>query len=123
MTSTQVLLASPAAKASTPNLDRRLAQHVRLAQLTWTATQPLLVKGVLPAATAHRWTAFRALSALTTTIWMHRPTACLVVSAHSHQKAPLSAPHAPLVTTTTIWTRPHLAMETTLPALQDTTPV
>ena len=121
MTSTQVLLASPVAKASTPNLDRHLAQHVRLAQLTWTATQPLLAQDAPLAATVRRLTAFRAPSALTTTMRMLRPTVSRVVSAHSPRKVAQNAFRALLASTTTIWIHPLLVMGTTLRALQDTT--
>ena len=121
--STQALPASRVAKASSPSLDRHLAHHVRQAQLTWTATQPLLVKGVLPAATAHRWTAFRALSALTTTMRMHQQTACRAASAPSHRKAAQSAFRVPLAFTMMTWIRALLVTGMTPPALQDTTRV
>ena len=121
MTSTQVLLASPVAKASTPSLDRHLAQHVRLAQLTWTATQPLLVQDALLAATVRRLTAFRAPSALTTTMRMLRLTVSRVASALSPRKVAQNASRALLASTTTIWIHQLLVMGTTLRVLQDTT--
>ena len=121
MISTRALHASRVAKVSTRHLDRRHVQSARQAQLTLTATQPLRVRDAVLAAMVHQWTAFRALWALTMTTRMHRPTAFLAASAHSHRKAPQSASRVPLASTTTIWTRLHLVMVTTLPALQGTT--
>ena len=121
MISTRALHASRVAKVSTRHLDRRHVQSARQAQLTLTATQPLRVRAAVLAAMVHQWTAFRALWALTMTTRMHRPTAFLVASGHSHRKGPQSASRAPLASMTTIWIRLHLVMVTPLPALQGTT--
>ena len=121
MISTRALHASRVAKVSTRHLDRRHAQSARQAQLTLTATQPLRVRDAVLAAMVHQWTAFRALWALTMTTRMHRPTAFLAASGHSHRKGPQSASRAPLASMTTIWIHLHLVTVTPLPALQDTT--
>ena len=84
----RALHASRVVKASTLRLDRHRVHHARQAQLTLTATRPLHVRAALAAATVHQWTAYRALLVLTMTTRMHRPTAFLAASAHSHRQAP-----------------------------------
>ena len=73
------------------------------------------------AAMAYLWSAFRALSALTTTMRIHRLCVSHAASAHSHRKAPQRALRVLLASTTTIWTHLHLVTAMIPPALQGTT--
>ena len=117
----RALHASCVVKASTLSLDRHRVHHARQAQLTLTATRPLRAMHAVLAAMAYLWSAFRVLSALTTTMRMHRPSVSHAASAHSHRKAPRRALRVLLASTTTIWTHLHLVTARTLPALQGTT--
>ena len=120
-TSTRALHASYVEKARTLSLDRHRVRHARQAQLTLTATRPLRAMHAVLAAMAYLWSAYRALSALTTTMRIHRLCVSHAGSAHSHRKAPQRALRVLLASTTTIWTHLHLVTAMIPPALQGTT--